>query len=256
MAAVPSFEERGYFTMCTRYGRVKRVRLQDFAVVRSNGLIAMSLIGDDTLGWVRMSTGDQDVIIVTEDGMAIRFPEREIRVMGRPASGVNGIRLRRGDRVAGMDVIEPTDSDLLIVTQQAFGKRTALEEYNPQGRFGYGVRTLARNGHTGPIVDARAVNAEDDIALITTGGMTLRASLDSIRRTGRATQGVHLMDLRDGDTVASIAIVEKRRQTRREAENALSDALPDMDDGLSETGGDEMDFGEEDLGDLDGSRAE
>jgi len=118
------------------------------------------------------------------------------------------------------------------------------------------VRTLARNGHTGPIVDARAVNAEDDIALITTGGMTLRASLDSIRRTGRATQGVHLMDLRDGDTVASIAIVEKRRQTQREAENALSDALPDMDDGLSETGVDEGDFGEEDLGDLDGSRAE
>ncbi len=236
MAAVPSFEERGYFTMCTRYGRVKRVRLQDFAAVRSNGLIAMSLIGDDTLGWVRMSTGDQDVIIVTEDGMAIRFPEREVRVMGRPASGVNGIRLREGDRVAGMDVIEPGDSDLLIVTQQAFGKRTALDEYHPQGRFGYGVRTLARNNRTGPIVDARAINAEDDIALITTGGMTLRASLDSIRRTGRMTQGVHLMDLRDGDTVASIAIVEKRRQTKRDAENRLSDSLPATLDERDESG--------------------
>lgn len=213
MAAVPSFEQDGYFVLCTRQGRIKRVRLKDFSTVRSNGLIAMSLMEGDTLSWVRASNGDQDIILVTENGMSIRFHESDVRVMGRPASGVNAIRLRDGDRVAGMDVIGERDSDLLIVTQYAFGKRTSLDEYSPQSRYGYGVRTLARNNRTGPIVAARAINAEDDITLITTGGMTLRTNLETIRQTGRSTQGVHLMDLREGDTVASIAILETRPET-------------------------------------------
>ena len=208
MAAVPSFEQEGYFVLATRYGRIKRVHLKDFSAVRSNGMIAMSLQDNDTLGWVRMSTGDQDIIIVTENGMSIRFNENDVRVMGRPAGGVNAIRLQDDDVVAGMDVISAEDSDLLIVTQYAFGKRTALDEYTPQGRYGFGVRTLARNPRTGPVMAARAVNSGEDITLITTGGMTLRTNLESIRQTGRSTQGVHLMDLRDDDTVASIAILE------------------------------------------------
>ncbi len=231
IASVPSFDHKGYFILCTRHGRVKRVRLQDFSTVRSNGLIAMSLFGNDTLGWVRMSNGDQDVVIVTENGMSIRFHESEVRVMGRQAGGVNGIRLRDDDRVAGMDVIEPRDSDLLIVTELAFGKRTALEEYSQQGRYGYGVRTLARNSRTGPILEARAINAEDDITLITTGGMTLRTNLETIRQTGRSTQGVYLMDLKDGDTVASIAILDKEREQQREVDNHADAALPEMDAG-------------------------
>lgn len=209
MAAVTSFDKAGYFVLCTRDGRIKRVRLKDFSTVRSNGLIAMSLADNDTLGWARMTDGEQDVILVTENGMSIRFHEGEVRVMGRPAGGVNAIRLRDSDRVAGLDVIGDTDTDLLIVTQFAFGKRTALDEYSPQGRYGGGVRTLARNERTGPIVAARTVQGDDDIALITTAGMSLRTNLDSIRQTGRSTQGVHLMNLRDGDTVASIAILQK-----------------------------------------------
>ncbi|MBN1964562.1 MAG: DNA gyrase subunit A, partial [Anaerolineae bacterium] len=218
MAAVPSFEEDGYFIMATRYGRIKRVRLQDFSSVRSNGLIAMSLAAGDFLGWARMTTGDQDVILVTEDGMSIRFPESEVRVMGRPASGVNAIRLRRGDVVAGMDVIEDGDTDLLIVTSKAFGKRTLLSEYNSQSRYGTGVRTLARNSRTGPVVAARAINPQDDITLITTGAMALRTLLESIRQTGRSTQGVQLMHLAAEDTVASIAILEERRLARGQQE--------------------------------------
>ncbi len=216
MAAVPSFETGGYFVLCTRKGRIKRVRLGDFRAVRSNGLIAMSLYEDDYLGWVRMSRGDQDVMLVTTDGMSIRFSEQQVRVMGRQASGVNAIRLRPDVAVAAMDVIDEGDSDLLIVTELAFGKRTDLGEYNAQGRYGKGVRTLARNDRTGPVVAARAINAEDEITLITTGGMTLRTRLDTIRQTGRSTQGVYLMDLRGDDTVASIAILEKRQQRLRE----------------------------------------
>ncbi len=208
MAAVPSFEQEGYFVLATRFGRVKRVHLKDFSAVRSNGMIAMSLQPADTLSWVRMSTGDQDIILVTENGMSIRFNENDVRVMGRPASGVNGIRLQDNDLVAGMDVIDMRDSDLLIVTQYAFGKRTALDEYSTQGRYGLGLRTLARNERTGPVVAARAVSADEDITLITTGGMTLRTNLESIRQTGRSTQGVHLMDLKEDDTVASIAILD------------------------------------------------
>ena len=210
MAAVPSFEAEGYFVLATRQGRIKRVHLREFSAVRSNGLIAMSIQPGDTLRWVRMSSGEQDVIMVTADGMSIRFHETDVRVMGRPAGGVNGIRLHYGDVVAGMDVIEARDTDLLIVTQNAFGKRTHVEEYGVQGRYGQGVRTLARNERTGPIVDARAINANDDITLITVNGMTLRTQLNTVRQTGRSTQGVQLMHLAEEDMVASIAILEER----------------------------------------------
>lgn len=212
MAPVPSFDEEGYFVLATQKGRIKRVRLKDFSAVRSNGLIAMPLSRDDRLGWVRMTSGKQDVILVTASGISIRFPESDVRVMSRTASGVNAIRLRRGDVVAGMDVIEEEDTDLLVVTRNAFGKRTALEEYRRQSRYGTGIRTLARSERTGPIVAARAINPQDDITLITTGGKALRTRLKSIRQTGRATQGVQLMHLADDDSVASIAIVETRRK--------------------------------------------
>jgi DNA gyrase subunit A len=235
MAAVPSFDEEGYFVLCTKHGRIKRVHLHDFKSVRASGLIAMSLYDGDYLSWVRMSNGQQDVILVTALGMSIRFPEHDVRVMGRPASGVNAIRLRSDDQVVGMDVIEDYDSDLLIVTSNAYGKRTDLSEYNQQGRYGFGVRTLGQNDRTGEIVAARAIHAEDDITLITTHGMTLRTRLDTIRQTGRSTQGVHLMDLKDADTVASIAIVEQRRQQRRD------EAALDLEAGASMAPGEDFD---------------
>jgi len=213
--------------LATRQGRIKRVPLGDFSAVRSNGLIAMSLGEGDTLSWVRMTTGDQDVIIVTENGMSIRFHESDVRVMGRPASGVNAIRLHRGDSVAGMDVIEDEDTDLLIVTDNAYGKRTELNEYTRQVRYGRGVRTLARNDRTGPIVAARCINPEDDIALITTAGMSLRTQLQTIRPTGRSTQGVQLMHLAEADSVVSIAIVEGRRQLHG-SENGDTDDRVDL----------------------------
>ncbi len=240
MTAVPSFDEEGYFILATRRGRVKRVHLKEFSAVRSNGLIAMSLEEGDYLGWVRMTTGQQDVILVTQNGTAIRFPEADVRVMGRAAGGVNAIRLRRGDQVAGMDVIEETDSDLLIVTQNAFGKRTSLDEYRVQARYGSGIRTLARNDRTGPIVAARAINEQDDIMLITEGAMVLRTRLSSIRQTGRSTRGVQLMHLAPGDTVASVAIVEGRRGRRLQQMESESDLAASLSpNGASEDGEDQ-----------------
>ncbi len=224
LVAVPSFDEEGYLVLATRQGRIKRVHLSEFSAVRSNGLIAMPLAEGDYLGWACMTSGDQDLILVTGSGMAIRFHEAHVRVMGRIASGVNAIRLRRGDFVAGVDVIDAGDTDLLVVTQHAFGKRTPLDEYHRQARYGRGVRTLARNSRTGPIVAARTINPKDDITLITSGGMTLRTQLESIRQTGRSTQGVQLMHLAEGDTVASVAIVEGRRGTRALEDDQDEDA--------------------------------
>lgn len=205
---VASFDVEGYFIMATRKARIKRVELHEFAEVRPSGLVAMSLDEDDTLCWVKHTTGNQDVMIVTEAGQCIRFDEREVRVMLRPAGGVNAIRLHDGDAVAGMDVIEPEDTHLLVVTQNGYGKRTLIEEYLKKGRFGLGVRTLARSEKTGPIVAMRCINPKDDILLITRYGVVLRTSLEEMRETGRSTQGVMLMNLSEGDVIVGIAIMD------------------------------------------------
>ncbi len=210
-AALPvdSFDEReGYFVMTTRYARIKRVHLDDFKDVRPSGLIAISLDPGDTLHWVKFTNGDQDIVLATETGQSIRFHESTVRVMGRPAFGVNAIKLRGADAVAGMDVIDTNDTHLLVVTQNGLGKRTPLDEYNTRGRYGLGVRTLARSDKTGPIVAMRCVNAQDDIMLITREGVVLRTRLDQIRETGRSTQGVMVMHLAPGDAVVSMAIME------------------------------------------------
>ncbi len=210
-AALPvdTFDGReGYFVMATRYARIKRVHLDDFRDVRPSGLIAISLDPGDMLHWVKFTNGDQDVVLATDTGQSIRFHESQVRVMGRPAFGVNAIKLRDADAVAGMDVIEPEDTHLLVVTQTGLGKRTPLDEYNARGRYGLGVRTLARSDKTGPIVALRCVNAQDDIMLITREGVVLRTSLDEIRETGRSTQGVTVMHLAPGDAVVSMAVME------------------------------------------------
>jgi DNA gyrase subunit A len=214
-----------YFVMATRYGRIKRVDLEDFAAVRPSGLIAMSLDEGDTLDWVKYSNGDQHVILVTESGQAIRFHENRVRVMGRPAGGVNAIRLMGDDVVAGMDVIRPGDTHLLVVTENGHGKRTALEEYAVRGRYGVGVRTLARNQKTGPIVAMRSIQESDDIMLITENGVVLRTQLDEIRETGRSTQGVILMDLSEGDRVVGLAVMDVEAEAAAHSNGNMGDTV-------------------------------
>jgi DNA gyrase subunit A len=207
---VSSFELEGfYFVMTTHKGRIKRVDLNEFADVRPSGLIAMNLNEDDYLGWVKYSNGDQDIVVVTEQGQSIRFHEEDVRPMGRQAGGVNAIKLADGDSIAGMDVIELDHTHILVVTTQGFGKRTSVDQYPMQSRYGMGVRTLARNERTGPIAAMRAIKEEDEIMLITRNGVVLRTSLDQIRETGRSTQGVTLMNVKDDDEVVGIAIMKQ-----------------------------------------------
>ncbi|MCB9008678.1 MAG: DNA gyrase subunit A [Ardenticatenaceae bacterium] len=212
-AALPvhSFEDAEYLTMITRKGKIKRVEVNVFENVRPSGLIAVNLEDDDSLGWVKLTEGEQDLIIVSEQGKGIRFSEEDVRPMGRNAAGVNAIRLDSWDRVAGADVVLP-DDDLLVITEKGYGKRTPLEEYRQQNRYGQGVRAMVLTPErTGKIVSARVVTAGDEVTCISANGIILRTSTDVISQQGRSTQGVRVMDLRAGDTVASVAVVREGR---------------------------------------------
>jgi DNA gyrase subunit A len=205
---VTSFDNDGYFVLATKFGRIKRVDLEDFEAVRPSGLIAMSLDEGDTLNWAKHTNGDQQVILVTENGQSIRFHEKTVRAMGRQAGGVNSIRLVGEDVVVGMDVVEEDDTNVLVVTRNGYGKRTPLEEYRTQGRYGQGLRTLSRNDKTGPVVSMHCINAKDDLLVITSGNVILRTSLEQIREIGRNTGGVKVMDLSDDDVIVGVAVMD------------------------------------------------
>jgi DNA gyrase subunit A len=204
---VPEFDAAEYCTMVTQKGKIKRVVLSEFASVRPSGLIAMGLAEDDKMDWVRPTSGGDEVVIITEMGQALRFAEGEVRPMGRPATGVQGIKLRKGDQVIGMEVVEP-GGDLLVVTVNGHGKRTPLDEYPSKGRATMGVLTVDKHAltHIGKIAAARVVQPEEDlITLISANGIVMRTTANAIAQFGRATRGVRIMDLQEGDTVAALA---------------------------------------------------
>jgi DNA gyrase subunit A len=157
---------------------------------------------------VRLTNGTDDVILVTEEGQALRFSEQAVRPMGRQAGGVNAIRLGSGDQLTSMEVVEP-NGDLLVITQKGFGKRTPLEEYPAKGRATGGVVTIDQRSleKIGKIAAARVVQAADDVTIITTSGVALRTSVKEIKQAGRGTRGERLIALEKGDKVASLARV-------------------------------------------------
>ena len=210
VVAVPDFEQAEHITMATQLGRIKRTPLEEFASVRPSGLIAIGLEEGDELGWVSLTNTDGELVLVTAQGQAIRFPESQVPVVGRTALGVMAIRLEEGDRVAAMDTIQQ-GSELLVVTALGYGKRTSLDQYPTQSRYGKGVRTLdaRRAAQTGAIADARVVRTEDTVTLITAEGMVISMQVEGISQLGRNTRGVKLMDLQDGDQVTSIAHLEQ-----------------------------------------------
>jgi DNA gyrase subunit A len=204
--AVPDFGAANYCTMATRGGKIKRVVLSEFASVRPSGLIAMSLAEGDVLGWVQLTSGDDEIIVVTEQGRALRYHESKVRPMGRPAAGVRAIKLQPEDFVTGMNVADP-EGDLLVVMANGYGKRTPITEYLPKGRGTMGVLTLSKSKMdvTGPIASARVVDKDDDLTIISSGGIMLRTKVKQIKRAGRATMGVRVINLKEGETVGSVA---------------------------------------------------
>lgn len=215
--AVPEFDADHYCIMATRNGRIKRIALCDFASVRPSGLIAINLDEDDVLGWARLTDGRDEVILVTEQGQALRFAESEVRPTGRSAAGVAAIRLGKNDQVTSMEVVEE-GGDLLVITAQGYGKRSSLAEYPAKSRAGKGVVTINQNalGKIGPIVSARVVQEADDLTIISANGVVLRMKVKEVSKMGRATRGVTLMQLQPGDSVASMARVAHAELLRQE----------------------------------------
>lgn len=201
---VKDIKGEGYLVMVTRLGEVKRTALEKFANIRSNGLIAFDIEEGDELGWVIQSRGDQDIMIVTRNGMSIRFKETAARDRGRTAGGVRAISLREGDFIVTAD-LAVDDATLLVVGEKGFGKRTLIGDYRVQGRGGTGILTMNVTDKTGKIVSAEVVNDDDKLLVLTTNGKGIRLRVKDVRLVGRIAQGVKLINMAEGDSIASIA---------------------------------------------------
>ena len=201
----------GYLFMATAKGTIKKTSLKDYENIRTNGLITIKLDDGDELRWVRGTTGDNDIIISTSAGQAVRFNEKDVRPMGRSARGVRGVRLRPNDTVVGMDVVsDPKSQKLIVISTKGYGKMTAATNFPPHKRGGVGVKVAAVTAKTGPIAAVHTLDPEAlEIIMMSTGGQAIRVAVKDIPTLGRATQGVRVMRLNEGDTVASIGIIPK-----------------------------------------------
>ncbi len=203
---LPQFEPDNYMAMATRGGMIKKTSLAEYAKIRSNGLIAISLVEGDELRWVGLTDGHNDIILATRNGQAARFHETEVRPMGRDTRGVTGIRLKGDDEVIGMEVVMP-GAELLVVTEQGYGKRTVLDDFPVKHRATGGVIANSLNADTGRVAAVRIVGREDEeLMLITEEGTILRTEVSSVNRYRRASRGVTVMKPGEGDRIVSISV--------------------------------------------------
>lgn len=199
-----------YLFMATTKGTVKKTSLSDFANIRTNGLNAINLDEGDELRWIQKTNGENDVIISTSAGQAVRFNEKDVRAMGRAARGVRGVRLRPNDVVVGMDVATDSDQKLLVISANGYGKATKVSNFEIKHRGGIGVKAAVVTAKTGPIVSVQTLPKEiTDALMISIGGQTIRVQIKDIPTLGRTTQGVRIMKLSDGDSVASVGLMEE-----------------------------------------------
>lgn len=205
---VPEGADDNYLFFVTKMGTVKRTKVSEFQNIRRSGLIALTLRDGDELNNVLTTDGKQNILIGTHLGYAVTFNEKDIRSMGRTAAGVRGINLRDNDYVVGSDILEP-DSEVLVISEKGYGKRTAASEYPVKGRGGKGIKTANITEKNGPLAGVTVVNGDEDIMLITSAGVMIRFDVDDVSQTGRATLGVRLIKVDDGAQVASITAVPK-----------------------------------------------
>jgi DNA gyrase subunit A len=232
MLVVPNFDAAQYITLATRKAKIKRMDLNVFSNVRSTGIIAMTLDDGDSLDWARLTNGEDDFIMTTSGGKALRFHETDVRPMGRGAMGVLAIRLLGDDEVVSVDVVRD-DCDLLVLLEKGWGKRVSLDEFTPHGRNTQGqwATDHTRLDETGKIVAARVVHPSDDITIMTAAGIVMRTDVKSISRYGRMTRGVTVVGLRDGDTIAALAVLNHEDMNR--TVDGADEAVLAGDDGLA-----------------------
>jgi len=211
--SVPDFKAAEYISLATVSGHVKRMALSEFESVRVSGLIAMNLDEGDELGWARLTSGNDELIMVTTGGVALRIKESAIRPMGRTAKGITGIRLSEGDHLASLEVVVK-DAYLFVVTEKGYGKCTPLAKYRTQGRAGKGIATIHLDSIAtiGKIASARVVEKGDQLTLISNNGIMLRIEFDAIKKAGRATRGVRIMNLGKSDSVATVGRISDSKR--------------------------------------------
>jgi DNA gyrase subunit A len=214
---VESFEPNQFLFFATRNGIVKKTPLNDYANIRRVGLIAISLREDDDLIGVKLTDGEREIVMGTSQGMSIRFSEQDVRAMGRSATGVKGIQLDKNDKVIDMDIVAP-DQEVLIVTAKGYGKRTPMTEYRIQTRGGKGIKTLNVTEKNGVIVGLKVVHNDEDLMIMTSSGTLIRTSMSGINTMGRITQGVKLINIRDEDSVATVARAPRSEDSDAESE--------------------------------------
>ncbi|MGQ3477416.1 DNA gyrase subunit A [Paenibacillus sp. TY11] len=219
---IEEFVADSYLFFATQHGIIKKTPLDDYANIRKGGLIAINLREDDALIEVKLTDGQQEMIIGTAQGMSIRFPESDVRSMGRSATGVKGISLDESDAVIGMDIVD-TNLDILIVTAKGYGKRTPVVDYRIQSRGGKGIKTINVTDKNGPVVGLKVVKTEEDLMIITASGTLIRTSMGEISTMGRNTQGVRLINIRDDDSVATVCRANKNEEQDELLEELLED---------------------------------
>jgi DNA gyrase subunit A len=230
--SVKEFSENQFVFMVTEEGQMKKTSLMEFSNPRKNGIGAISLDKHDLLRDVKLTDGMHELVIGTHEGIAIRFPESEVRAMGRSASGVRAIKLEKGDKVIGAVSLKRTKTTILVATENGFGKRSDLGDYRVSHRGGKGIATLKANDKTGKMIAIKEVQDTDDIVVVSSSGMVIRQRAEDIRVSGRNTSGVRLIRLGEKDAVTAIAIVtsedeeEKQLEAADKARNAAAAAAP------------------------------
>jgi DNA gyrase subunit A len=229
----PEYLKEKYIVMATKHGVIKKTALEAYSRPRQNGIIAIGVRDGDILLQARLTNGKNELILAVRSGKAIRFPEKTVRDMGRTASGVRGIRLSDpSDEVVGMVCVDPEaeKTTILVVSEKGYGKRTNLEDYRITNRGGKGVKTINITQKTGALISIKSVTDENDLMIINRSGITIRLMVDSLRVTGRATQGVRLINLRENDSIAAVASVIRTPEIAEadgEEESPNTEILPE-----------------------------
>jgi DNA gyrase subunit A len=211
--------EDGHLFMTTTKGTIKKTPFKEYTSIRTNGLIAIKLGDGDELRWIKRTSGENDIIISTSAGQAVRFNESDVRPMGRSAVGVRGARLRPNDRVVGMDVINDNNATLLVVSEKGYGKITKVSNFPCHKRGGVGIKAATVTAKTGPIMAVRTLEADTSEALfISNNSQTIRVGLKDIPTLGRTTQGVRIMRLAESDAVSSLALMSEQPAEEEEGD--------------------------------------
>lgn len=230
VAKIDDFESDNFLFFATKRGIVKRTPVSDFQNIRTSGIKAINLREDDELLGVKLTDGTRDIILGASNGKAIRFHEETARSMGRVASGVRGILIKQPDEVVGVAVVSEDENEILVVTENGYGKRTVVDEYRQQNRGGKGVKTLNITEKNGKLTTLKSVIGDEDLIITTTKGMVIRLPIEQIATSKRSTQGVRLIKLNEGQFVATIAIIAKAENEEVEDSEILEPEIMSVEE--------------------------